>query len=93
MVAVTLMAHWQASITREPSKIKAELRQMLAEAVRNTQPAPDHRPKHLAKAIEAVNAPVTPQETSRSLIAFLIGSALCNILHEPDFTNCPVKTD
>jgi hypothetical protein len=33
------MAHWQASITRAPPKTKAELRQMLTEAVRNTQPS------------------------------------------------------
>jgi len=32
------MAQWQASITKAPPKTKAELRQMLAEAVRNTQP-------------------------------------------------------
>jgi hypothetical protein len=44
------MAHWQASITREPPKTKAELRQMLAEAVRNTQPSADHGPKRLPKA-------------------------------------------
>jgi hypothetical protein len=47
---MVLMAHWQASITREPPKTKAELRQMLAEAVRNTQPSADHRPKHPPKA-------------------------------------------
>ncbi|MGY3467468.1 hypothetical protein ACVW0I_004339 [Bradyrhizobium sp. LM6.11] len=29
---------------------KAELRQMLTEAVRNTQPRLEHRPKRLAKA-------------------------------------------
>lgn len=29
---------------------KAELRQMLTEAVRNTQPSFEHRPKRLAKA-------------------------------------------
>jgi uncharacterized protein YdhG (YjbR/CyaY superfamily) len=40
------MANWQASITRAPPKTKAELRQMLAEAVRNTQPNADHKPKH-----------------------------------------------
>jgi hypothetical protein len=39
------MAHWQASITRAPPKTKAELRQMLTEAVRNTQPSADQRPK------------------------------------------------
>ena len=32
------MATWQKSYTREPPKTKAELREMLAEAVRNTQP-------------------------------------------------------
>jgi hypothetical protein len=31
------MAQWQASITRAPPKTKAELRQMLTEAVSNTQ--------------------------------------------------------
>jgi hypothetical protein len=40
------MAQWQASITRTPPKTKAELRQMLAEAVRNTQPSADRKPKH-----------------------------------------------
>ncbi len=32
------MAQWQKSFTREPPKTKAELREMLTEAVRNTQP-------------------------------------------------------
>ena len=46
-----LMAHWQKSnSTREPTKTKAELRQMLAEAVRNTQPCADEGPKRLPKA-------------------------------------------
>ena len=31
------MAQWQASITRAPPKTKAQLREMLTEAVRNTQ--------------------------------------------------------
>ena len=45
------MANWQkSSFTREPTKTKAELRQMLAEAVRNTQPGADHGPKRLPKA-------------------------------------------
>jgi hypothetical protein len=44
------MANWRASNTREPPKTKAELRQMLTEAVRNTQPAADDRPKHPTKA-------------------------------------------
>jgi len=41
--------NWQRSSTREPSKTKAELRQMLTEAVRNT-PGPDRQSKRLAKA-------------------------------------------
>ena len=45
-----LMAYWQASIPRQPPKTKAELREMLAEAVRNTQPGAEHRPKRLSKA-------------------------------------------
>jgi uncharacterized protein YdhG (YjbR/CyaY superfamily) len=32
------MTQWQKSFTREPPKTKAELREMLAEAVRNAQP-------------------------------------------------------
>jgi hypothetical protein len=36
------MATWQK--TREPPKTKAELREMLAQAVRNTQPEPKRRP-------------------------------------------------
>jgi hypothetical protein len=39
------MAHWQASIARAPPKTKAELRQMLTEAVRNTQSSTDPKPK------------------------------------------------
>jgi hypothetical protein len=34
---MVLMAQWQKSFTKEPPKTKAELREMLAEAVRNTQ--------------------------------------------------------
>jgi hypothetical protein len=33
------MTQWQKSFTREPPKTKAELREMLTEAVRNTQPS------------------------------------------------------
>jgi len=44
------MADWQRSSTREPPKTKAELRQMLTEAVRNTKPSPDHGPRRPAKA-------------------------------------------
>jgi hypothetical protein len=32
------MATWQKTYTREPPKTKIELREMLAQAVRNTQP-------------------------------------------------------
>jgi hypothetical protein len=39
------MAQWQKTFTREPPKTKAELREMLAEAVRNTQPEPERRPQ------------------------------------------------
>jgi hypothetical protein len=31
------MTQWQKTFTREPPKTKAELREMLTEAVRNTQ--------------------------------------------------------
>jgi hypothetical protein len=44
------MANWQASTTREPPKTKSELRQMLTEAVRNTQASATHRPKHAPNA-------------------------------------------
>jgi hypothetical protein len=47
---ITIMAHWQASITKAPPKSKAELRQMLTEAVRNTQAEAEQRPKHQAKS-------------------------------------------
>jgi hypothetical protein len=43
------MAYWQASITKAPAKTKAELRQMLTEAVRNTQADAEPRPKHQPK--------------------------------------------
>ena len=47
---IHFMAHWQGSITRQPPKTKAELRQMLAQAVRNTQASADRGPKRLPKA-------------------------------------------
>jgi len=37
------MTQWQKTYTREPPKTKAELREMLTEAVRNTQPEPKRR--------------------------------------------------
>jgi hypothetical protein len=45
-----IMAYWQASITKAPPKTKAELRQMLTEAVRNTQAEAEPRPKHQQKS-------------------------------------------
>ena len=44
------MAQWQKSYTREPTRTKAELREMLTEAVRNTQPSSSRGPKRLPKA-------------------------------------------
>ena len=44
------MAHWQASTTRAPAKTKAELREMLTEAVRNTQTEADDVPQRPSKA-------------------------------------------
>jgi len=45
------MTQWQKSYTREPTRTKAELREMLTEAVRNTQqPGSGHGPKRLPKA-------------------------------------------
>jgi hypothetical protein len=44
------MTQWKASTTRQPPMTKAELRLMLTEAVRNTQPAADQRPKRSPKA-------------------------------------------
>ena len=40
----TIDDNWQKSFTREPPKSKAELREMLTEAVRNTQPEPKRHP-------------------------------------------------
>jgi hypothetical protein len=39
------MTQWQKTFTREPAKTKAELREMLTEAVRNTQSEPKRPPK------------------------------------------------
>jgi len=45
------MAQWQKSYTREPTRTKAELREMLTEAVRNTQqPSSGRGPKRPPKA-------------------------------------------
>jgi hypothetical protein len=44
------MVAWQkTNFTREPPKSKAELRQMLTEAVRNTQASTDPEPKRQPK--------------------------------------------
>ena len=47
---IVIMAHWQASIPKAPPKSKAELRDMLAEAVRNTQAETERLTKRQAKA-------------------------------------------
>jgi hypothetical protein len=49
------MNNWRKSSTREASKTKAELRQMLTDAVRNT-PGPDQGRKRLATAEEIAAA-------------------------------------
>jgi hypothetical protein len=46
---IECMVYYQKSFTKEPPKSKAELRQMLTEAVRNTQPSTDRKPKRLPK--------------------------------------------
>ena len=47
---IVLMVGWQKTgFTREPPKTKAELRQMLTEAVRNTQTSADDERKRLRK--------------------------------------------
>jgi hypothetical protein len=48
------MTQWQKP-TREPPKTKAELREMLTEAVRNTQPEPKRPTK--SKKENAASAP------------------------------------
>ena len=50
---MVIMAQWQASITRAPPKTKAELRQMLTEAVRNTQAEAANGAKNPPKAKKA----------------------------------------
>jgi hypothetical protein len=42
---MSLMTQWQITLKREPAKTKAELREMLTEAVRNTQPEPQPKSK------------------------------------------------
>jgi hypothetical protein len=43
MIVMTQSTQWRQ--TREPAKTKAELREMLAEAVRNTQPETEPLPE------------------------------------------------
>jgi len=50
------MTQWQK--TRDPPKTKAELREMLAEAVRNTQPEAKRQSKAKRAKIAARAAPV-----------------------------------
>jgi hypothetical protein len=55
----------KSNFTREPPKTKAELRQILAEAVRNTQPGARRRPR-----------PATKAEMDRAGAAFVVQNAL-----------------
>jgi hypothetical protein len=50
------MAYWQGPTKREPPKTKAELREMLAEAVRNTQPGSHPEPKRKRRSKAADQA-------------------------------------
>ena len=43
------MAQWKASVARQPPMTKAELREMLTDAVRNTQGGADQEPKRSPK--------------------------------------------
>ena len=47
---VTMTQRQKYSLTREPPKTKAERRQMLTEAVRNTQPSAENGSKRPPKA-------------------------------------------
>jgi hypothetical protein len=57
------MAQWQKTYTREHPKTKTELREMLAEAVRNTQPATTlrRRPKVIAARAASGHHPFTKE--------------------------------
>ncbi|HEX9211816.1 MAG TPA: hypothetical protein VF901_15020 [Bradyrhizobium sp.] len=50
------MTNWQKSNTRQAPKTKAELRQMLTEAVRNTQPSLEPNRPAKARKIAAETA-------------------------------------
>jgi hypothetical protein len=47
------MANWKAATKREPPKTKSELRQMMTEAVRNTQPGAAPKPTRTPKKDQA----------------------------------------
>jgi hypothetical protein len=47
------MTQWQKTFTREPAKTKVELRDVLTEAVRNTQPDDPKRPPKTRKDFAA----------------------------------------
>ena len=53
---IVLMVEWKS--TRQPPKTKAELYEMLAEAVRNTQPSTPREPKHPPKPKKISQPPV-----------------------------------
>lgn len=60
------MSNWQKSTTRQAPMSKAELRLMLTEAVRNTQPGLD--PKQLSKASK-VAAGAAPADSASGIAA------------------------
>jgi hypothetical protein len=52
---MVLMVEWKSK--KEPPKSKAELREILADAVRNTPRTAAHRPKRLLKAKKGESYP------------------------------------
>ncbi|MDA9474333.1 hypothetical protein XI03_07375 [Bradyrhizobium sp. CCBAU 65884] len=54
------MTNWQKSTTRQAPKTKAELRLMLTEAVRNTQPSLESERRLKARKIAAGTARADP---------------------------------
>jgi hypothetical protein len=64
------MTQWQKSFTREPPKTKAELREMLAEAVRNTQPETKPQSKSKRDRGKAAAQPAKSSSSPRGLRVF-----------------------
>ncbi|GLR94591.1 hypothetical protein GCM10007858_22240 [Bradyrhizobium liaoningense] len=60
------MTHWQKSSPRQAPRSKAELREMLTEAVRNTRPVPNRNP---AKATTIAEDPSISNQAFKVLPA------------------------